>query len=69
MSEKTSGKLIKDLDCSPGVLDDLIHGFALSANTDNYYLPTYHFFETKAVLELVITRASIGSANQTKPGK
>jgi hypothetical protein len=48
MGEKTSVALIKDLDRSTGVLDDLVYEFALSAHTDNYHLPISCFFETKA---------------------
>ena len=48
MGENTSVALIKDLDQSTRVLDDLIHSFTLNANTDNYHLRMSCFFETKA---------------------
>ena len=44
--EKTSFALIKDLDRSTGVLDDIIQEFARSSKTKDYYLPIYCFFET-----------------------
>jgi hypothetical protein len=47
IGEKTSVALIKDLDRSTGVLDDLVQDFARSARTDNYYLPIHCFFETE----------------------
>ena len=47
MGEKTSEALIKDLDKSTGVLNDLVDDFARSANTKNYHLPMHCFYETK----------------------
>jgi hypothetical protein len=48
IDEKTSTTLIKDLDKSSGVLDDLVCEFAQSAHRDTYRLPIHCFFKTKA---------------------
>jgi hypothetical protein len=45
--ERTSLALIRDLENSTGVLDDLVREFALSSRTEDYYLPIYCFFETE----------------------
>lgn len=47
MGERASVTLIRDLDKSTGVLDDLVDQFTREINQRDYHLPLHCFYETK----------------------